>query len=63
MGEAINFVNNFKVDNVVFNCGEYNNLEKNLIMRMIILVLFILIMSVISFCLWGMLGLKEKRIY
>ena len=32
MGEAINLVNNFKVDNVVFNCGEYNNLEKNLIM-------------------------------
>lgn len=31
MGEAINLVNNFKVDNVVFNCGEYNNLEKNLI--------------------------------
>ena len=32
MGEAINLVNNFKVKNVVFNCGEYNNLEKNLIM-------------------------------
>lgn len=32
MGEAINLVNNFKVDNVVFNCGEYNNLENNLIM-------------------------------
>ena len=32
MGEAINLVNNFKVDNVVFNCGEFNNLEKNLIM-------------------------------
>ena len=32
MREAINLVNNFKVDNVVFNCGEYNNLEKNLIM-------------------------------
>ena len=32
MGEAINLVNNFKVNNVVFNCGEYNNLEKNLIM-------------------------------
>ena len=32
MGEAINLVNNFKVKNVIFNCGEYNNLEKNLIM-------------------------------
>ena len=32
MGEAINLVNNFEVDNVVFNCGEFNNLEKNLIM-------------------------------
>lgn len=31
MGEAINLVNNFKVDNVIFNCGEYNDLEKNLI--------------------------------
>ena len=31
MGESVNLVNNFKVDNVVFNCGEYNNLEKNLI--------------------------------
>ena len=31
MGEAINLVNSFKVDNVIFNCGEYNNLEKNLI--------------------------------
>ena len=31
MGEAINLVNNFEVDNVVFNCGEYNNLEKELI--------------------------------
>ena len=31
MGEAINLVNNFKVDNVVFNCGTYNNLEDELI--------------------------------
>ena len=31
MGEAINLVNNFKVDNVIFNCGPYNNLEKELI--------------------------------
>ena len=31
MGEAINLVNNFKVDNVIFNCGEYNDLEKKLI--------------------------------
>ena len=31
MGEAINLVNNFKVDKVIFNCGEYNNLEKELI--------------------------------
>ena len=30
-GEAINLVNNFKVDKVIFNCGEYNNLEKELI--------------------------------
>ena len=31
MGEAINLVNNFKVEKVIFNCGEYNNLEKDLI--------------------------------
>ena len=26
MGEAINLVNNFKVEKVIFNCGEYNDL-------------------------------------
>lgn len=31
MGEGINLVNNFKVDNVIFNCGPYNDLEKELI--------------------------------
>ena len=31
MGEAINLVNNFKVEKVIFNCGEYNDLEKKLI--------------------------------
>lgn len=31
MGESINLVNNFKVEKVIFNCGEYNDLEKNLI--------------------------------
>ena len=31
MGEAINLVENFKVENVIFNCGEYNKLEKDLI--------------------------------
>ena len=31
MREAINLVNNFKVENVIFNCGEYNDLEKELI--------------------------------
>ena len=31
MGEAINLVNNFKVENVIFNCGELNELEQNLI--------------------------------
>ena len=31
MGEAINLVNNFKVEKVIFNCGEFNNLEKELI--------------------------------
>ena len=31
MGEAINLVNNFKVDKVIFNCGTFNDLEKELI--------------------------------
>ena len=31
MGEAINLVNNFKVEKVIFNCGEFNDLEENLI--------------------------------
>ena len=31
MGEAINLVNNFKVEKVTFNCGSYNDLEKELI--------------------------------
>jgi len=31
MGEAINLVNNFKVEKVIFNCGEFNELEENLI--------------------------------
>ena len=31
MGEAINLVENFKVEKVIFNCGEYNELEQDLI--------------------------------
>ena len=31
MGEAINLVNNFKVEKIIFNCGEYNDLEKELV--------------------------------
>ena len=31
MGEAINLVNNFKVEKVIFNCGTYNDLEQELI--------------------------------
>ena len=31
MGEAINLVNNFKVEKVIFNCGEFNDLEQKLI--------------------------------
>ena len=31
MGEAVNLVNNFKVEQIVFNCGEFNDLEKELI--------------------------------
>jgi len=31
MGEAINLLNNFKVEKVIFNCGEFNDLENELI--------------------------------
>lgn len=31
MGDAINLINNFNVDNVIFNCGKFNDLEKDLI--------------------------------
>ncbi|MBQ7789973.1 MAG: DNA internalization-related competence protein ComEC/Rec2 [Bacilli bacterium] len=31
MGEAINLVNNFNVEKVIFNCGEFNDLEQDLI--------------------------------
>ena len=31
MGEAINLVENFKVEKVIFNCGEFNELELELI--------------------------------
>jgi len=31
MGEAINLVENFKVEKVIFNCGEFNELEQDLI--------------------------------
>ena len=31
MGEAINLVENFKVEKVIFNCDEFNELEQELI--------------------------------
>ena len=31
MEEAINLVNNFKVEKVIFNCGQFNKLEQDLI--------------------------------
>ena len=30
MGEAINLVNNFKVEKVIFNCGDFNELKEDL---------------------------------
>ena len=35
MGEAINLVENFKVEKVIFNCGEFNDLEQELIQVLI----------------------------
>ena len=31
IGDAINVIENFKVDKVIFNCGKFNDLEKELI--------------------------------
>ena len=31
MGEAINLVENFKVEKVIFNCGQFNELEQEMI--------------------------------
>ena len=31
MGEAINLIENFKVEKVIFNCGPYNEVEQELI--------------------------------
>ena len=31
IGEAINLVNNFKIEKVIFNCGEFNEFEQELI--------------------------------
>lgn len=31
MGEAVNLVNNIKVEKVIFNCGEFNGLEQELV--------------------------------
>ena len=33
MGEAITLVNNFKVEKVIFSYGEFNDLEKELILK------------------------------
>ena len=30
MGEAVNLVNNFKVEKVIFNCGEFNELKQKI---------------------------------
>ena len=31
MGEAINLIDNFNIENVIFNIGTYNELEEDLI--------------------------------
>ena len=31
MGDTLNVIENIKVKKVIFNCGEYNDLEKDLI--------------------------------
>ena len=39
MGEAITLAENFKVEKVIFNCGDYNYLEKELIKVLNIIVM------------------------
>ena len=34
MGDSINLINNFKVEKVIFNCGTYNDSEKELIKQL-----------------------------
>ena len=34
MGEAINLIDSFKVNKVIFNCGDYNDLEQELIRKL-----------------------------
>ena len=53
MGEAINLVENFKVEKVIFNCGEFNDLEQESIkvlnkkkIRLTILIVFVLVFGV-----------------
>ena len=49
MGEAINLVENFKVEKVIFNCGEFNDLEKEL-KRQLIQKLLIITMKMENLC-------------
>lgn len=43
MGESFNLIDNFKIDNVIFNKGNYNDLEKKLIYKLEKKILNILI--------------------
>ena len=37
IGESINLLNNYIVNNIIFNCGKYNYLEKGLLKDIIAL--------------------------
>ena len=51
MAEAINLVNNFKVEKVIFNCGEFNDLEQELIKYWIKIKNFIIyVLKNIHYC-------------
>ena len=49
MGEAINLVKNFKVEKVIFNCGTYNYLEKDLIKVLNMIYKSIKVINIIIF--------------
>ena len=58
MGEAINLVENFKVEKVIFNCGEFNDLEKAFYINTLLALVGPVVLIVTTAL--ALLGLAEK---